>query len=179
MGKTIKTILIVTVISVFSLFWISVIGYFFISGNLEHNAVYYAHHTPHKEGSQPVLDALDNIDRWDAPELDGVSYDFDGHTIIYVKKDGSDKKADFSISDKPCYCDMNGICYDFDLHYKLEAVFDTNNNDTKKLDVSNFDSDKVVEEIYDTFNPVINALNVEPDVNLQWIFDWYYHDRYN
>ena len=40
------------------------------------------------------------------------------------------------------------------------------------------DENKIKEEIYENFKPILEELeNNEPDINLQWIFNWVYRDR--
>ena len=41
--------------------------------NIKSNSVYYAKHTPHKEGTEPVLMmVVDNMDWIYTPEIDGI-----------------------------------------------------------------------------------------------------------
>jgi len=58
--------------------------------NLKFNSVYYAQHTPHKEGTEPDLVMLiENMDWIYTPEIDGIRYDNDGTNAIINTKSKS------------------------------------------------------------------------------------------
>jgi len=51
-------------------------------------------------------------------------------------------------------------------------------NNRQRIDISTVDENKIKEEIYENFKPILKELeNYEPDINLQWIFNWVYRDR--
>ena len=65
----------------------------------------------------------------------------------------------------------------FDENFKLKKVVDFGNN-MQHIDISTVDENKIKEEIYENFKPILEELeNNEPDINLQWIFNLVYRDR--
>ena len=67
--------------------------------------------------------------------------------------------------------------YYFDENFKLKKVVDFGNN-MQHIDISTVDENKIKEEIYENFKPILEELeNNEPDINLQWIFNLVYRDR--
>ena len=48
----------------------------------------------------------------------------------------------------------------------------------QRIDISTVDENKIKEEIYEDFKPILEELeNNEPSINLQWVFNWVYRDR--
>ena len=71
---------------------------------------------------------------------------------------------------------LNGYYY-FDENFKLKEVVDVANN-MQHIDISTVDENKLKEDIYENFKPILEELeNNEPDINLQWIFNRVYRDR--
>ena len=67
--------------------------------------------------------------------------------------------------------------YYFNDLFMLEDIIDFGNG-MKHIDISTVDENKLKEEIYENFKPILEELeNNEPDINLQWIFNWVYRDR--
>ena len=67
--------------------------------------------------------------------------------------------------------------YYFDENFKLKKVVDVGNN-RQNVDISTVDENKIKEEIYENFKPILKELEEEkPFINLQWIFNWVYRDR--
>ena len=67
--------------------------------------------------------------------------------------------------------------YYFDENFKLKEVVDVANN-RQYVDISTVDENKIKEEIYENFKPILKELEEEkPFINLQWIFNWVYRDR--
>lgn len=144
--------------------------------NLKFYSVYYAKYTPHKEGVEPVLMMLmENLDSIDNPEIEGYTYDFDGGPAI-VKNDEK-KWYTFSVihgdEKKYLYSEGNGASYFFDTEF-LDLMITLQNS--KKVD--NEDEEIVKKKIYEFAQPIIDA-QPTPSINLQWLFDWLYHDKFN
>ena len=75
MRKIIKRLFIVIAILLF------VIAFCF--KNIKSNSVYYAKHTPNKEGTEPVLMMLvDNLEWIYNPKVKTLKYDFDGQPCV-------------------------------------------------------------------------------------------------
>ena len=75
------------------------------------------------------------------------------------------------------YMHEDGLDYYFDDNFKLKKVVDVGNN-RQYVDISTVDENKIKEEIYENFKPILEELeNNEPYINLQWIFNRVYRDR--
>ena len=67
--------------------------------------------------------------------------------------------------------------YYFNVNFKLLKIVDFGNN-RQHIDISTVDKNKIKEDIYENFKPILEELeNNEPSINLQWIFNWVYRDR--
>ena len=59
----------------------------------------------------------------------------------------------------------------------MKEVVDVGNN-RQHIDISTVDENKIKEEIYENFKPILKELEEKkPFINLQWIFNWVYRDR--
>ena len=71
----------------------------------------------------------------------------------------------------------DGLDYYFDDNFKLKKVVDVGNN-RQHIDISTVDENKIKEEIYEDFKPILKESEEnKPFINLQWIFNWVYRDR--
>ena len=78
---------------------------------------------------------------------------------------------------KYIYMDSDDKNYYFNVNFKLLRIVDFGNN-MQHIDISTIDENKIKEEIYENFKPILEELeNNEPSINLQWIFNWVYRDR--
>ena len=128
------------------------VGYGFV--NLKSNSVYYAQRTPHKAGMEPVLmEVTRNLDWIYAPDINGISYDYDGYRNIYNNQNSKQEEEYFA--------------YNFSGEYR-----------TLKYSNDPVDVSAVKRDIYRVVQPVIDA-QPEPLINLQWIYDWVNKDRFN
>ena len=67
--------------------------------------------------------------------------------------------------------------YYFNVNFKLLKIVDFGNN-RQHIDISTVDKNKIKEDIYENFKPILEELeNNEPSINLQWIFNRVYRDR--
>ena len=146
--------------------------------NLKSNSVYYAKNTPHEEGVEPVLMMLiDNLEWIDNPEIDGIEYDFDGGNCIYNNNLSKDSPyfAENGNGKEYIYYDGIRITYSFNSQFSLIYVYD---DSYKKIPLNQFDINSVKYNIYNLLQPVIDAQR-KPKVNLQWLFDIVYKDKFN
>ena len=151
----------------------------FCFDNMKRNSVYYAKHTPHKEGTEPVLMMLvDNLFWIDTPEIDGIEYDFDGPP--YVQFFTSNGKQTGYIAP---FCKKNYI-YD-DGEWEIRLIFDCNFNPDiaynyghEKIQITKLDIKGIKQKLYNNLQPIIDAQR-KPTVNLQWLFDIVYKDKFN
>ena len=78
---------------------------------------------------------------------------------------------------KYIYMDSDDKNYYFNVNFKLLRIVDFGNN-MQHIDISTIDENKIKEEIYENFKPILKELEEEkPFINLQWIFNWVYRDR--
>ena len=149
----------------------------FCFDNMKRNSVYYAKHTPHKEGTEPVLMmVVDNLFWINTPEIDGIEYDFDGYNCI--------KNYNFKSEDGLYFASYGGQKYSYDSNdgfYNFNSDFELtycSDRHYKKIDIKNIDVEEVKKDIYKMAQPVIDAQS-KPRVNLQWLFDIVYKDKFN
>ena len=149
----------------------------FCFDNIKSNSVYYAKHTPHKEGTEPVLMMLvDNLFWIYNPEIDGIEYDLDGGNCI--------KNHNYKSEYEPWFASFGGEEYSYssdDGFYNFNSDFELtycSDRHYKKIDIKNIDVEEVKKDIYKMAQPVIDAQS-KPRVNLQWLFDIVYKDKFN
>ena len=148
---------------------------FFIGDtNLKGNSVYYAKHSPSSNVRDlELMMLIDNLDILPKSQAEGIRYDFDGMHLIGKK---NIYLSDITIDNEYIY-NKNRVSYYFDKTMKLVRIIDFDNN-MKNLDTTIVDENKLKEDIYENFKPILEELeNNEPDINLQWIFNWVYRDR--
>ena len=169
MKKIIKRVFIVIAILLF------ITGFCF--ENIKSNSVYYAKHTPHKEGAEPVLMMLvDNLFWIYNPEIDGIEYDLDGCNCIKNHNYKSEYEPWFASfgGEEYSYSSDDGF-YNFNSDFELTYCIDSRD---EKVDIKSVDVEKVTKDIYKMVQPVIDE-QTKPLVNLQWLFDIVYKDKFN
>ena len=144
----------------------------FIFINLKFNSVYYAQHIPHKEGTEPDIVMLMENNGWIyTPELDGISYDKDGTYAITRNKGTKTSILGFSDGTLVFYPD-SGESYIFYRNFSIQDAFD------KRYHKIKYNQRKVQKEIRETVQPVIDV-QPKPLINLQWLFNLIYKNRFN
>ena len=165
-------------LSVFVVVLVGVVWFGYGALNLKKNSVYYAQHTPHREGVEPVLMEVVRNLRWIyTPDIKGIKYDYDGYQNIYNDEYGNLEALSFAYysSEEYSYDDGNFFLYTFDNRFRLISVF---NNKTSKFSDDPVDESAVKRDIFRVVQPVIDA-QPEPLFNLQWVYDWVNKDRFN
>ncbi|MBS5865386.1 MAG: hypothetical protein KIC37_03410 [Coriobacteriaceae bacterium] len=148
--------------------------------NLKSNSVYYAQHTPHKEDCEPVLmmliDNLEDIYTPDDPKT--IGYDFDGEPAI-LTYDKNGKQLGFLTPDGEggYMVDNENLIFHFSNDFQLENICDVNKG-YEQIDMKGFSERDIKKDIYKSVQPLIDAQS-KPWINLQWLFDIVYHDRFN
>ena len=144
----------------------------FIFINLKFYSVYYAQHIPHKEGTEPDIIMLMENNGWIyTPELDGISYDEDG-TYAITREKGTESSV-LGFSDGTLYfSSASGDGYLLNRNFSLQHAFD------KRYHKIKYNQRKVIKEIRETVQPVIDA-QTKPLINLQWLFNLIYQSRFN
>ncbi len=150
---------------------------FYAYANLKHNSVYYAQQMPHKEGTEPDLVMLIENMWWVyTPEIEGIRYDDDGRNFIENSINMIGKPTNFSEFDGGySYRDQNDVAYKFGKNFSLEWAM---NKKYKKIDLTTIDEKKIKQGIRETVQPVLDVQS-KPLINLQWLFNLLYQDRFN
>ena len=149
--------------------------------NLLSNSVYYAQRMPHKEGTEPDLVMLIENMWWVyTPKIEGIRYDDDGANFIENSIensiDSSGNPTSFGEFDGGYgYSDKNDVSYKFDKNFELEWALD---KEYKKIDTATIDETKIKGEIRETLKPILDVQS-KPLINLQWLFNKKYQDRFN
>ena len=169
--KSLKGI-IIGIILVFSIGVVVFLGLsLYAYSNLKYYSVYYAQQMPHKEGTEPdLVMLLENMGSIYTPKIEGIRYDDDGGNAII------DTKNNFVLSET-----MGNFSYHkyhfsvgFDSTFRLHHVTDFTGEQPKK----EIHESEIKQEIREVFAPVIEA-QPKPRINLQWLFNKKYQDRFN
>ena len=169
--KAIKGIIIGTIL-VFSIGVVVFLGLsLYAYNNLKYYSVYYAQQMPHKEGTEPDLVMLiENMGSIYTPKIEGIRYDDDGGNAI------ENTKSETVLSDA-----MGNFLYlkyhitiGFDSTFRFHHVSDFTGEQPKRK----IHEDEIKQEIREVFAPVIDV-QPKPRINLQWLFNLLYQDRFN
>ena len=153
--------------------------YFIGDTNLKGNSVYYAKHSPSSNTRDlELMMFTENLDILD--KKDGFKYKHkiqENKTVQNVEKNVYFTYEFYENAHTYKYSDDKRKNYYFDENFKLNRVVDVGNN-RQNVDISTVDENKLKEDIYENFKPILEELeNNEPDINLQWIFNRVYRDR--
>ena len=154
MSKMIKKIILV----ILALATIWFIG----DTNLKGNSVYYAKHSPSSNTRDlEIMMLVENIQK--SADREGFSYRVDGDKTIQNTTKNVYLSYRYSV---------NAVNF-----LKLKRIY--NSKEARYyIDISTVDENKIKEEIYEDFKPILEELeNNEPSINLQWVFNWVYRDR--
>mgnify|MGYP001676289135 FL=1 len=155
------------------------IVYFIGDIKLKGNSVYYAKHSPSSNVRDlELMMFTENLDI--LGKKDGFKYKHkiqENKTVQNIEKDVYFTYQFYENAHTYKYSDDKRKNYYFDENFKLNRVVDVGNN-RQNVDISTVDENKLKEDIYENFKPILEELeNNEPDINLQWIFNWVYRDR--
>ena len=144
---------------------------FYAYANLKHHSVYYTQQMPHKEGTEPdLVMLLENMWWVYTPEIEGIRYDDDGNNAIENTK----TETVLSNSMGNFLYHKNRVTVAFDSTFRFFHVTDLSGEQPKK----EIHEDEIKQEIREVFAPVIDAQS-KPFINLQWLFNLLYQDRFN
>lgn len=157
------------------------VGY--ITYNIKYYSVHYAKYTPYKDGVEPVLMVLVDEVFWIKREYLS-KYNYKDDKYISIMENGEQKylySSSYNIVDEQrnySYSSdlANNKKYIFDEKFKLKYVFNTINY--TELDNNLFDEQAIKQEMYEVYKELIDR-QPTPSINLQWLFDWLYHDKFN
>ena len=153
--------------------------YFIGDINLKGSSVYYVKHSPSSNTRDlEIMMLVENI--WARADREGFSYEVDGDKTIQNTTKNVYLSYGHSVNDdnyEYAYMHEDGLDYYFDDNFKLKKVVDVGNN-RQHIDISTVDENKIKEEIYEDFRPILKESEEnKPFINLQWIFSWVYRDR--
>ncbi|WP_251934558.1 hypothetical protein [Streptococcus sp. Marseille-Q0941] len=170
--KSLKGIIVGTIL-VFSIGVVVFLGLsFYAYSNLKYYSVYYAQQMPHKEGTEPDLVMLiENMGSIYTPKIEGIRYDDDGMNSIARNVEG--RESIFSSSGE--YLMFHSSTDD---HYLFDRVFRNKSSFDKHYNDIEFNQQLVLNEIRETVQPVLDV-QPKPLINLQWLFNKKYQDRFN
>ena len=171
MSKMIKKIMLV-ILALATIWFIGDI-------NLKGSSVYYSKHSPSSNTRDlEIMMLVENI--WARADREGFSYEVDGDKTIQNTTKNVYLSYGHSVNDdnyEYAYMHEDGLDYYFDDNFKLKKVVDVGNN-RQHIDISTVDENKIKEEIYENFKPILKESEEnKPFINLQWIFNWVYRDR--
>ena len=171
MSKMIKKIILVILVLVTI--------YFIGDTNLKGNSVYYAKHSPSSNVRDlELMMFTENLDH--LGKKDGFKYKHkiqEIKTVQNVEKNVYFTYQFYENAHTYNYGDDKRKHYYFDENFKLKEVVDVGNN-RQHIDISTVDENKIKEEIYENFKPILKESEEnKPFINLQWIFNWVYRDR--
>ena len=140
--------------------------------NLKFNSVYYTQHIPHKEGTEPdIIMLMENMGWAYTPEIEGISYDDDGSYAITREKGTKTSILSFP-NDNLFFHSESDDMYLLNRNFSIQDAFD------KRYHKIKYNHRKVLKEIRETVQPVIDA-QTKPLINLQWLFNLLYRSRFN
>ena len=171
MSKMIKKIMLV-ILALATIWFIGDI-------NLKGSSVYYSKHSPSSNTRDlEIMMLVENIRA--SADREGFSYRVDGDKTIQNTTKNVYLSYGHSVNDdnyEYAYMHEDGLDYYFDDNFKLKKVVDVGNN-RQHIDISTVDENKIKEEIYENFKPILKESEEnKPFINLQWIFNWVYRDR--
>ena len=164
--------LIIGIILVFSIGVVVFLGLsVYAYSNLKYYSVYYAQQMPHKEGTEPDLVMLiENMGSIYTPKIEGIRYDDDGGNAIENTK----TETVLSSSRGNFVYHKYHLTIGFDSTFRFHHVTDFTGEQPKK----EIHESEIKQEIREVFAPVIDA-QPKPRINLQWLFNKKYQDRFN
>ena len=147
--------------------------------NLKGNSVYYAKHSPSSNVRDlELMMFTENLDH--LGKKDGFKYKHkiqEIKTVQNVEKNVYFTYQFYENAHTYNYGDDKRKHYYFDENFKLKEAVDVGNN-RQHIDISTVDENKIKEEIYENFKPILKESEEnKPFINLQWIFNWVYRDR--
>ncbi|MFI3614481.1 hypothetical protein [Streptococcus uberis] len=147
--------------------------------NLNRNAVYYSSHIPHSKHKNPELTMVVlHLDRIKLPNDINYTVNIDGEgTLIYRKK----YSLEFDHDENQTRINLGNLDFfkknESEYFYTKngEFLYSINNKWQKNSAVSQKSkADTIVSKM---IGPIVKA-QPKPKINLQWLFNWKYKDRF-
>lgn len=166
--KCILTIIVILVVSSISILY--------CLSNLNNNAVYYSRYTPHSKDKNPeLIMVVSHLDKIKLLFHKNYRVNLDGNPALVLNKNYILQKNEnkVELSDSKLFSDEGYIYYYSETGQYLYAT----NNKTWKKDYSNIRKQEAMQTVSKIIDPIIKA-QPKPKINLQWLFDWKYKDRF-
>lgn len=152
----------------------------FIEGNLIDYSVYYASHLPHRKGRHPapilILENVEGLEYFDKQRDPNYEFDFDGAPRI-----SNDKYGLTLFTDGIVFVEYStpSTDYKFGAREKLHSVFSYNKEKTKmtSIDINQVNRKQLWKKIDNFLKPFIDN-QPKPKINLQWLFNMRYENRF-
>ena len=153
--------------------------YFIGDTNLKGNSVYYAKHSPSSNVRDlELMMFTENLDI--LGKKDGFKYKHkiqEDKSVQNVKKNVYFGYRMYDDGKRYVYISNERKNYYFNDLFMLDDIVDFGNG-MQHIDISTVDENKIKEEIYEDFRPILKESEEnKPFINLQWIFNWVYRDR--
>ena len=147
--------------------------------NLKGMSVYYAKYSSSSNTRDlEIMMLVENI--WASANREGFIYEVDGDKTIQNTTKNVYLSWGYSVNDanyEYVYISNERQNYYFNDLFMLDDIVDFGNG-MKHIDISTVDENKIKEEIYEDFRPILKESEEnKPFINLQWIFNWVYRDR--
>ena len=152
------------------------ISFLYCLYNLNNNAVYYSRYTPHSKDKNPeLIMVVSHLDKIKLPFHKNYRVNLDGNPALVLNKNYILQKNEnkVELSDSKLFSDEGYIYYYSETGQYLYAT----NNKTWKKDYSNIRKQEAMQTVSKIIDPIVKAQH-KPKINLQWLFDWKYKDRF-
>lgn len=164
------------IITIFVFLTIVFISYMYCLINLNQNAIYYSNHIQHSKGKNPELaTVVSHLERIKLPSHKNYTANLDGNPALVLNKNYIIEKNEdkIELSDSKLFSDRGYIYYFSESGQYLYAT----NNKTWKKDNSSVRKHEAIQKISKIIDPIVK-IQPKPRINLQWLFDWKYKDRF-
>lgn len=148
--------------------------------NLNRHAVYYSSHIPHSKHKNPELTmVVSHLDKIKLPSNQDYKINLDGHGDIIYK---NNLILGFNVAENEDLISLmgsnllnnNGYIY---YYYKDGKYLYAENNKTWKKDYSNIRKQEAIQTVSKIIDPIVKG-QPKPKINLQWLFNKCYGERF-
>lgn len=156
-------------------FW----GIYSISFNIVRHSGYYAQHLPHKDGTNPeLIFTLKHLYYLEKPDDKSLRYDYDGMNAIIVNEEYF-----LSSHKEPKVLIFNDHEVSPSYHFDKQGKFQSKDiNDRVKQRYYYIESPEAQMEatkyVERAIRPILDV-QIEPDINLQWLFNLIYQRQFD
>ncbi|SDB22020.1 hypothetical protein SAMN02910293_01109 [Streptococcus henryi] len=168
---------------------LSISGFIYINKNLSTYCIYYVKHAPqtHAKNTNPeMVVILDNLVYLGESKVNGIRFDTDGsngiinemNSFILTQAPDSEKVQYVSMPEDTT--EENYRTYRYDKSGRFTSYF--YRKPGKKNDIYEETENRKQEAqtyVDEVINPIVEEMKIEPKINLQWLFNKKYQDRFN